>query len=161
MQMAAKPPGSWLSALTFLRKQFLPDYSETRGRDVSCLGPHLYALSASGIFIQMPLGLYISVPFCKTKCSYCNFASGVFSRAVFEKYVAGVCTEIEQAAQTADQAGGVLDRAVDTIYFGGGTPTLLDVTQLERIFVTIRQNFSASAGTEITVECAPGTLNST
>jgi oxygen-independent coproporphyrinogen III oxidase len=109
----------------------------------------------------MPLGLYISVPFCKTKCSYCNFASGVFSRAVFEKYVAGVCTEIEQAAQTADQAGGLLDRAVDTIYFGGGTPTLLDITQLERIFVTIRQNFSASAGTEITVECAPGTLNST
>jgi oxygen-independent coproporphyrinogen-3 oxidase len=159
--MAAKPPGSWLSALTFLRKQFLPDYSETRGRDVSCLGPHLYALSASGIIIQMPLGLYISVPFCKTKCSYCNFASGVFSRAVFEKYVAGVCTEIEQAAQTADQAGGLLDRAVDTIYFGGGTPTLLDITQLERIFVTIRQNFSVAAGTEITVECAPGTLNST
>lgn len=161
MQMAAKPPGSWLSALTFLRKQFLPDYSETREQDVSCLGPHLYALSASGIIIQMPLGLYISVPFCKTKCSYCNFASGVFSRAVFEKYVAGVCTEIEQAAQTADQAGGLLDRAVDTIYFGGGTPTLLDITQLERIFVTIRQNFSASAGIEITVECAPGTLNST
>jgi oxygen-independent coproporphyrinogen III oxidase len=108
----------------------------------------------------MPLGLYISVPFCKTKCSYCNFASDVFSRAVFERYVAGVCTEIEQAAQTADQAGGLLDRTVDTIYFGGGTPTLLDVTQLERIFVTIRQNFFAPAGTEITVECAPGTLTS-
>ena len=108
----------------------------------------------------MPLGLYIAVPFCKTKCSYCNFASDVFSRAVFEKYVAGVCIEIERAAQTADEVGGLLDRAVDTIYFGGGTPTLLDVTQLERIFVTIRQNFSAPAGTEITVECAPGTLTS-
>ena len=106
----------------------------------------------------MPLGLYISVPFCKTKCSYCNFASDVFSRAVFDKYVAGVCTEIEQAAHTADQMGGLLERVVDTIYFGGGTPTLLDVTQLERIFVTIRQNFKVKGGAEITVECAPGTL---
>ncbi|HEX3740476.1 MAG TPA: radical SAM family heme chaperone HemW [Terriglobales bacterium] len=108
----------------------------------------------------MPVGLYISVPFCKTKCSYCNFASDVFSRAVFERYVAGVCADIEQAAQTADQMGGSLDRAADTIYFGGGTPTLLDVTQLERIFVTIRQNFSVPAAAEITVECAPGTLTS-
>ena len=106
----------------------------------------------------MPLGLYISVPFCKTKCSYCNFASDVFSRAVFDKYVAGVCTEIEQAAHTADQMGGLLERVVDTIYFGGGTPTLLAVTQLERIFVTIRQNFKVKGGAEITVECAPGTL---
>ena len=106
----------------------------------------------------MPLGLYISVPFCKTKCSYCNFASDVFSRTVFDTYVARVCVEIEQATQTADQMGVLLDRTVDTIYFGGGTPTLLDVTQLERIFVTIRQNFSVEAGAEITVECAPGTL---
>jgi oxygen-independent coproporphyrinogen-3 oxidase len=108
----------------------------------------------------MPLGLYISVPFCKTKCSYCNFASDVFSRTVFENYVSRVCAEIQQAAQTADQMGGSLDRTVDTIYFGGGTPTLLDVTQLERIFVTIRQNFSLESGAEITVECAPGTLSS-
>src|SRR5947209_17837227 len=106
----------------------------------------------------MPLGLYISVPFCKTKCSYCNFASDVFSRTVFEPYVSRVCAEIELATQTADQMGGLLDRTADTIYFGGGTPTLLDVTQLERIFVTIRQNFSVQAGAEITLECAPGTL---
>src|ERR1700754_2240173 len=108
----------------------------------------------------MPLGLYISVPFCKTKCSYCNFASDVFSRAVFERYVTRVCTEIEHAAQNADQMGGSLDRAVDSIYLGGGTPTLLDVTQLVYIFVTIRQNFDVLAGAEITVECAPGTLTS-
>jgi oxygen-independent coproporphyrinogen-3 oxidase len=54
--------------------------------------------------------------------------------------------------------GGSFDRAVDSIYFGGGTPTLLNVTQLERIFVTIRQNFDVSPGSEITMECAPGTL---
>jgi oxygen-independent coproporphyrinogen-3 oxidase len=55
--------------------------------------------------------------------------------------------------------GGSLDRDVDTIYFGGGTPTLLDVTELERIFVTIRQNFGILASAEVTVECAPETLN--
>jgi oxygen-independent coproporphyrinogen-3 oxidase len=108
----------------------------------------------------MPLGLYISVPFCKTKCSYCNFASDVFSRAVFEKYVNRICNEIEQAAETAHQMGGSLERTVDSAYLGGGTPTLLDVTQLERIFVTIRQNFAVTAAAEITVECAPGTLTS-
>src|SRR3954469_8356011 len=107
----------------------------------------------------MPLGLYISVPFCKTKCSYCNFASDVFSRAVFEKYVTALCAEIETAAQTADHMGGSFDRALDSIYFGGGTPTLLNVTQLERIFVTIRQNFTVLPSAEITVECAPGTLS--
>jgi oxygen-independent coproporphyrinogen III oxidase len=106
----------------------------------------------------MPLGLYISVPFCRTKCSYCNFASDVFSRAVFDKYVTAICTEIEQTAETVDQMGGLLERTVDSIYFGGGTPTLLDVAQLERTFVTIRQNFDVTAEAEITVECAPGTL---
>jgi len=106
----------------------------------------------------MPLGLYVSVPFCRTKCSYCNFASDVFSRAVFDKYVTAICTEIEQAAETADQMGGFLEPTVESIYFGGGTPTLLDVTQLERIFVTIRRNFLVPAAAEITVECAPGTL---
>jgi oxygen-independent coproporphyrinogen-3 oxidase len=107
----------------------------------------------------MPLGLYISVPFCKTKCSYCNFASDVFSRTVFGTYVSRVCAEVEQTTQAADHMGGSLDRDVDTIYFGGGTPTLLDVTELERIFVTIRQNFGILASAEVTVECAPETLN--
>lgn len=106
----------------------------------------------------MPLGLYISVPFCRTKCSYCNFASDVFSRRVFEKYVQRVCSEIEMARETAHHTCGLLDRAVDSIYFGGGTPTLLDVTQLECLFVSIRQNFDLQHNAEITVECAPGTL---
>ncbi len=114
--------------------------------------------AANGIIIQMPLGLYISVPFCKTKCSYCNFASDVFSRAMFEKYVVRLCGEIERAQETARQLGGLLEPVLDSIYLGGGTPTLLDVTQLERIFVTIRQNFEVKAEAEITVECAPGTL---
>ena len=106
----------------------------------------------------MPLGLYISVPFCRTKCSYCNFASNVFSRVVFQRYVDRVCYDIERANQTAEQMGGRFDRVADSVYLGGGTPTVLDITQLERLFVTISQNFQVQAGAEITVECAPGTL---
>ena len=106
----------------------------------------------------MPLGLYISVPFCKTKCTYCNFASDVFSRAVFDRYVARVCGEIENAPETAEQMDGRFEQQVDSIYFGGGTPTILEVAQLERIFVTMSQNFSVEREAEVTVECAPGTL---
>src|SRR5207248_8670750 len=107
----------------------------------------------------MPLGLYISVPFCRTKCTYCNFASDVFSRAVFQKYVDRVCDEISRADHSAEQVGARFERTVDSIYFGGGTPTLLDVAQLERIFVNVRQNFELRPDVEITVEFAPGTLS--
>ncbi len=106
----------------------------------------------------MSLGLYISVPFCRTKCTYCNFASDVFSRAAFDLYVDRVCADIHSTAQTAEQMGGRLESEVDCIYLGGGTPTILDCQQLERLFVTVRQNFRLLPETEITVECAPGTL---
>jgi len=106
----------------------------------------------------MPLGLYISVPFCRTKCSYCNFASDVFSRAVFDRYIARECGEIKQSQKAAERMGGRFERQVDSIYFGGGTPTILEVAQMERIFVTISQTFAVEPEVEITMECAPGTL---
>ena len=106
----------------------------------------------------MPLGLYISVPFCRTKCTYCNFASDVFSRAVFARYVDRVCADIHTTPETARQMGGRLEADVDSLYLGGGTPTVLDSQQLERLFVTVRQEFRLLPETEITVECAPGTL---
>ena len=106
----------------------------------------------------MPLGIYISVPFCRTKCSYCNFASDVFSRAVFERYVDRVCADIGNAPQVAAEMGGQIERTVDSIYLGGGTPTVLDAGQLERIFLAVRSEFEVRPDAEITVECAPGTL---
>ena len=106
----------------------------------------------------MSLGLYISVPFCKTKCSYCNFASDVFSRAVFRRYVDRLCADIERAKTTAEQMGGRFEPSIDSIYLGGGTPTVLDSADLERLFHVISQNFDKLRDTEITVECAPGTL---
>lgn len=107
----------------------------------------------------MPLGLYLSVPFCRTKCTYCNFVSDVFSKAVFDRYIDRVCTDIENSAATAAQMGALLERSVDSLYLGGGTPTILDISQLRRLFVTISQNFDVQPGAEITVECAPGTLS--
>ena len=106
----------------------------------------------------MALGVYISVPFCRTKCSYCNFASDVFSRVVFETYVARVCADVERSRQVAAQVGGEFEHEVDSIYLGGGTPTVLDSAQLERIFGAVRTWFDVRADTEVTVECAPGTL---
>jgi oxygen-independent coproporphyrinogen-3 oxidase len=105
------------------------------------------------------LGLYISVPFCRTKCSYCNFASDVFSRAVFERYVERISADINHADEVAQQMGGALESPVDSIFLGGGTPTILDITQLRRLFVTISQKFVLAGDAEITVECAPGTLS--
>jgi oxygen-independent coproporphyrinogen III oxidase len=107
----------------------------------------------------VPLGLYISVPFCRTKCSYCNFASDVFSRSVFQHYVDRVCADMERDNPTVAQMGGRTDRIVDSIYMGGGTPTVLDISQLQELFVAIAQNFEVQAGAEVTVECAPGTLS--
>lgn len=104
------------------------------------------------------MGLYVSVPFCRTKCSYCNFASDVFSRAMFERYVERVTSDIERAKQTAEAMGGGFDENADSVYLGGGTPTVLDSHQLKRLFVTIKQNFCLHSQTEVTVECAPGTL---
>jgi oxygen-independent coproporphyrinogen III oxidase len=106
------------------------------------------------------LGIYISVPFCRTKCSYCNFASDVFSPAGFERYVRCVCADIERASSTAGEMGGQIEREVDSIYLGGGTPTVLAGEQLERMLDAVRAQFLVSSDAEVTVECAPGTLTS-
>jgi oxygen-independent coproporphyrinogen III oxidase len=106
----------------------------------------------------VPLGIYISVPFCRTKCSYCNFASDVFSRVVFERYVDRVCADIANAQHVAKEVGGQIDTEVDSIYLGGGTPTVLEPSQLLRIFDAVRNQFSVRPNAEVTVECAPGTL---
>jgi len=105
------------------------------------------------------LGIYISVPFCRTKCSYCNFASDVFSKVLFERYVNRVCAEVAGVVETAETMGGQIDRSVDSIYLGGGTPTVLEPGQLRRMFAAVRAKFDVQPSAEITVECAPGTLS--
>jgi oxygen-independent coproporphyrinogen III oxidase len=106
----------------------------------------------------MPLGLYISVPFCRTKCSYCNFASDVFSKSAYENYVARLLEDISNSHALALELGCQLDKTADSIYVGGGTPSILDSTQLLRIFAAVRDYFAITPDAEITVECAPSTL---
>jgi oxygen-independent coproporphyrinogen-3 oxidase len=106
----------------------------------------------------MGLGIYISVPFCRTKCSYCNFASDVFSKVMFDRYVERVCGDIANAARIAEEMGGQIEREVDSIYLGGGTPTVLGAGQLRGVFEAVRAQFEVRRDAEITVECAPGTL---
>jgi oxygen-independent coproporphyrinogen III oxidase len=108
--------------------------------------------------VQMSVGIYISVPFCRAKCSYCNFASGVFAREMVGGYVERVCADIRRAQQTASEMGGGLDKNADSVYLGGGTPTTLAPAQIEQIFTALRQEFEIDPHAEITVECAPGSL---
>jgi putative oxygen-independent coproporphyrinogen III oxidase len=104
------------------------------------------------------LGIYISVPFCRTKCSFCNFAAGVFSHKLFDRYVEQACAEIEAADCIPAEVCGQFEREVDSIYLGGGTPSVLAPDHLERLFRTIRSNYDVQHTAEVTVECAPGTI---
>jgi oxygen-independent coproporphyrinogen-3 oxidase len=104
------------------------------------------------------LGVYVSVPFCRAKCSFCNFASGVSSPAAIDAYVAKLCKEIAAAPLTAARLHATLPHTVDTLYFGGGTPSLLEPAQLRRIFTALRQTFEITPGAEITLEAAPGQI---
>jgi len=106
----------------------------------------------------MPLGIYISVPFCKSKCSYCNFATSVVSRAAYSRYVDRLCADITSAEPTAQALSGKFEHTVDSVFLGGGTPTILDPADLERIFLALGENFAVEPEAEITAECAPGTL---
>ncbi len=104
------------------------------------------------------IGVYISVPFCRAKCTYCNFASGVFGAERMDRYVERVCAEMASARMKARRVGAVLPGRVDTIFFGGGTPSLLGGAQMRRLFETLRGEFEVATDAEVTLECAPGQL---
>ena len=76
------------------------------------------------------LGLYISVPFCRAKCTYCNFASGVFPASEYGRYVERVCRELRAARERAVRGGWRLPERAGSVYLGGGTPSTLDPEQL-------------------------------
>ena len=102
------------------------------------------------------LGLYISIPFCRSKCTYCNFASGVYPASEHARYVDRVIEDMAGAGAWAAGMGVELPRRVDSVYLGGGTPTLLAPELLERLFAAMRAQFEIVREAEITVECAPG-----
>src|SRR5262245_53761233 len=109
-----------------------------------------------------PLGIYVQVPFCQTKCTYCNFHTGVVSSSRFAPYIDAVCREIEAHSALYAASGITLpqvfsDAVVDTVYIGGGTPSLLDSELLTRIVETIRQGFRTGLQ-EVTLEADPETI---
>lgn len=102
-----------------------------------------------------PAGIYIHIPFCATRCHYCNFATGGYESALAQRYVAAVAAEIERAASNA----AATLRAVNTIYFGGGTPTTLSVAQLAYLIELCRALFDLQPQAEITTEANPGSVS--
>ena len=99
-----------------------------------------------------PLGIYLHIPFCRSKCLYCDFCSlPARSAETIDIYVTALCREI------AGKKEPCAEHSVQTIYFGGGTPTLLSARQLEKIMETIRNSFLVEADCEISAECNPKT----
>ena len=104
------------------------------------------------------LGLYISVPFCRAKCTFCNFASDSFAPSRLPSYLEALAREIDFAPTRAAAIGAHLPTKADTVYLGGGTPSLLSAAQVHSLFRALRNVFDLALDAEITVECAPGQL---
>lgn len=93
-------------------------------------------------------GVYIHIPFCSSRCSYCDFATGIYQSDLAERYVRALIEEIHSAS--------AIDTHVDTVYFGGGTPSLLKPQQLSRILTAVQERFAIDPKAEITLEINPG-----
>ncbi len=126
-------------------------------------------------FFMSNAGVYLHIPFCKSRCSYCDFATDVYrDAATVERYVDALCVEVKnfQPQINADDADKIavsdlrhlrLSAAknlvdIDTVYFGGGTPSLLTPSQLEQILNVVHDTFDISPAAEITMEMNPATV---
>jgi oxygen-independent coproporphyrinogen-3 oxidase len=94
------------------------------------------------------LGLYVHIPFCSAICNYCNFNRGLFESGLKDRYVAALEREIRAAGR---------GEPVDTIFFGGGTPSLLEPGEIARLIAACRTAFAVGAGAEVTLETNPET----
>jgi oxygen-independent coproporphyrinogen-3 oxidase len=101
----------------------------------------------------MKAGIYIHIPFCKSRCSYCDFATDVYRNdEAVELYVSSLCSEIQNSKFK-------IQNSVETIYFGGGTPSLISANQLEKILDAVYQKFSIDEKIEFTLEMNPATVS--
>lgn len=101
---------------------------------------------------MQPAGIYIHIPFCRSRCSYCDFATGMYESDLARRYVDALVNEIARWREVTQP------REVDTIYFGGGTPSLLEPAQIERLLQAIHSRFRIDARAEVTMEMNPGEL---
>lgn len=101
---------------------------------------------------KKPLGLYVHIPFCVKKCNYCDFLSAPAEDATKERYVNALCKEIKSYKDLAKEY------ELATVYFGGGTPSVLEVSLLEQVLDMIKQTFAVTMAAEVTIEVNPGTV---
>lgn len=102
--------------------------------------------------VERPLAVYVHIPFCERKCDYCDFNSGVQPAPVRSRYVDALINEIVRSP--------ISDRPVSSVFFGGGTPSVLPAARIVAILDALRSVFCIQPDAEITVECNPGTLAS-
>jgi len=111
-----------------------------------------------------PLGVYIQIPFCASKCSFCNFSSRVERPEAYGEYVHALDQEIERLPGLYARRGimtGLLEAPVDSIYFGGGTPALVGQERFERIVAGLTRRFRVAGSAEFTLETTPGSADET
>ena len=99
-------------------------------------------------------GLYIHIPFCKSRCIYCAFYSTT-AEQMKQAYVDAVCREMELRKAVYEKEGKDVGKTLATVYLGGGTPSQLSPTQLQQLFDTIARHYDVSDDAEITIECNP------
>jgi oxygen-independent coproporphyrinogen-3 oxidase len=108
------------------------------------------------------LGIYVQIPFCASKCSFCNFSSRVAHPGVFDAYVAALATEIGALASSLKGQGipsEICKLTADSIYLGGGTPSLLGAARLQRLVHALLEEFQFSVSPEFTIEVTPGSAD--
>lgn len=103
-------------------------------------------------------GLYIHIPFCRSKCPYCDFYSMPKNDKLIESYCNALIDEIETGRRTKEFCLNA-DMSFDTVYFGGGTPSLIGAERLGRILECIKKNYKIADNAEITAECNPSTVD--
>ena len=102
---------------------------------------------------RRPFGVYVHVPFCSRRCDYCAFATWTDREQIWDRYVAACRTEVERLAGAADARG-----PATSVFFGGGTPSLLPPELLTSVIDALRQSVGVEGGAEVTVECNPETV---
>ena len=112
---------------------------------------------AAGESTGSPVSLYLHLPFCVRKCRYCDFLSGPYDAAVRRRYLRALETEIRLSAETFGNGNERL--SADTVFLGGGTPSLLDADELAHLMAVLSESFRILPGAEITMECNPGTVD--
>src|SRR4051812_44646604 len=104
---------------------------------------------------ESPLGLYVHVPFCSAICNYCNFNRGLFDEALKARFIDALLREVSTVG-AADPPGSA---GADTLYFGGGTPSLLEPREIGRVIEAARASWRLTADAEITMEANPESVD--